>query len=119
MGAIISFSGSPPGQISEYGWQAAADFLSGFTSIFTGVDRTDTTWDNDRPPEIYFARADTGEFAFFDRHGNKNTDAPWVSFGSGQTLFGTDIPLTPIKPLIMPDDIYTAMHEMAWSLLDD
>jgi len=89
--------------ISQYGWQVAADFLSGFTSLFAGVFRVETTWDNekriaaptgyfwrwdsvnqrsvttDEQPEISFLSTNGGQReGFFDRYGNRIYDAPWA-----------------------------------------
>ena len=90
--------------ISEYGWQVAADFLRGFTSIFTGVLWTNDLWDEGgntsepverffsvwdpvtrqtitvkRVPEVYLVmQAHNRPYAFFDRYGNAITEEPWV-----------------------------------------
>ena len=99
--APVAPAGERP--ISEHGWQAAADFLSPFTSLFTGVGRMETVWDAERhvdvptgrflmgwdnvhhqpifadeTPEFYFGHTDTGTPTFFDRQGNRITEAPWA-----------------------------------------
>jgi len=89
----------PPATISEYGRQVAEDFLSRFTSIFTGVGQPEMHWDGetavptgrftmgwdsagqlittDQVPAIY--RSPWGEdVAFFDRQGNPIHEAPWL-----------------------------------------
>jgi len=92
--------------ISEYSWQVATDFLSGFTSIFTGVAHRHYEWDeenrtivpterfmlgwnheNQQPittyetPKLYFAPTG-GAAAFFDNEGRAILDAPWASIDS-------------------------------------
>ncbi|MCL2398361.1 MAG: hypothetical protein FWC91_01290 [Defluviitaleaceae bacterium] len=89
--------------ISEYGWQIAAEFLSGFTTLFTGVSHAEIIWDEDTHmpvatgrfipgwdsesqqllttyelPEISFAPIAVRSSAFLDRYGNIITNAPWA-----------------------------------------
>jgi len=99
--------------ISDYGWQVAADFLMEFTSIFTRVGRREYVWDSgrnvtvptgrfmlgwdpithqaittDEAPEIYFAQISGSPYAFFDRHGNAVTGAPWVYAQRFESFWG-------------------------------
>ncbi|MCL2564463.1 MAG: hypothetical protein FWE24_01460 [Defluviitaleaceae bacterium] len=93
--ALLEASG-----ISEYGWQVAAEFLSGFDSLLVGVYREDFRWDENsrttiptgsftrwdnagwevittyEQPEISFIGSQGG--GFFDISGNKIEEAPWA-----------------------------------------
>ena len=95
--------------ISEYGWQAAADFLSGMTSIFTGLVQAETDWNNDweetgrfllgvdlstlrsittyEVPEIYYVLDEQGVKGVYDRHGNELQDSLWLRTGGGEWYF--------------------------------
>jgi len=86
--------------ISQYGWQAAADFLGGMISIFTGITEAETDRDNDwqetgrfilghdlsrsrlitthEVPEIYHVLSPRGVRGVYDRYGNRIYDAPWL-----------------------------------------
>ena len=98
--------------ISEYGWQAAAGFLSQMTSIFTGMPQSETHVNIDREwvwvegtgrfilgwdfengqlittyeiPEIYYALTEHGIRGVYDRQGNRIYDAPWLrAYREGQ-----------------------------------
>ncbi|MCL2527319.1 MAG: hypothetical protein FWE42_02780 [Defluviitaleaceae bacterium] len=61
--------------ISEYGWQVAADFLRGFTSIFTEVRRLTPT---ENTAAISFIETHSSPYAFFDRYSNVITGQPWI-----------------------------------------
>jgi len=95
-----------PAQISDFGRQAAEDFLSEWTSIFTGVRFAETIWNDDNGsiastgrflvgwdsetrqsitteivPEIYFAPIESGdrhEWGFFDNRHRRIYDATWL-----------------------------------------
>ena len=102
----IPFTFIPPSmEISDYGLQAAREFLSEFTSIFTGVVHAELDWANNPPtatgrfilgwdekwqpittyerPEISYAPVYIGErvveWGFFDSHGERIYEAPWLS----------------------------------------
>ena len=87
--------------ISEYGWQAAADFLRSFDSIFTPIGFPITSWDsntnaakrtggyhawldqtklNERPDVVFFNHLIYGhDTGFFNRDGNQITGVLWLT----------------------------------------
>ena len=85
--------------ISEYGWSVAADFLSGFDSLFIRMGFSSWQWNEterraehtglyhtwfesvEERPEIVFVERFSGEDyepGFYDREGNVITDVPWI-----------------------------------------
>jgi len=101
---------TPTWTISEYGRQAAEDFLFTMTTIFTDVlhaeveyvdgnrvrpaERFRVGWDletheaimTDIIPEFYIDFMESGvwnSMAFFDRHHNRVYDAPWLEVNRG------------------------------------
>jgi len=107
---------TPPGvEISEYGRQLAKEFLSDFTTIFTGMAHAETTWDHGRRvavptgrfilhdstdhqrivtydrPEISFLRTYGGDpEGFFDGQGNRIENAPWALIGRHENAFNQE-----------------------------
>jgi len=100
---IVNFV-PPTMEISEYGKRVAIEFLSEMTTIFTGMPRAETAWDEtqriaiptgrfwtwdrvnqqrittDEPPEFYFLQTYGGEQqGFFDKYGNQLYGIPWLS----------------------------------------
>ena len=90
---------SLPGQENENYREAIAEFLSGMTTVFTGVPREEADWTGDERvptgrfilgwdsengrlittyevPEIYFSDIYMG--GFFNRQGEQILDAPWM-----------------------------------------
>jgi len=92
----------PTMEISEYGRQVAIEFLSEMTTIFTGMPRAETAWDEaqliapptglfwvwdnasqqivtiDEVPEVHLGPTETGQWVFLDRYGSYIYDAPWL-----------------------------------------
>ena len=69
--------------ISEYGWQAAKEFLSEFTTIFTGVPTTETVWCDDGPPfhiETGYFHVNLG-FDGVEWHVDLTDEIPYIYLG--------------------------------------
>jgi len=103
--------------ISEYGWQVAVDFLSGFDTLFEpvfnnafGMQTGGSYWAFDRirgrevitydPPNIFF---DFEVIGFLDRHKNRITDVPWIYVDNGWEFYAHSVRLYDFDGNGIPD----------------